>query len=300
MPTTSNAAISGHYLPLRHLSACRRRDAGRGQDAQRAEHGLTMAKDQPAERTFPSGIVSVGLGKVERQVPATSRRRCRRTATSRSSASRSRARTARAKVTGATRFTVDISLPGMLYGRILRSPFPHARVRSIDVAAAAPSRRTRRSADRAARTIRRHATLRYVGAPVAAVAAVSMAAAEEALRPDPCRLRSRCRFVVDMDRGARRPQRRSFTTPPPRPQGHPSGFPAAADLPLSGNVRGPAVAQRGDVTQGFARGRCRRRGRVPHPGADALLPRAARDRRRLARRRPDRLHVDAIHRRRAA
>ena len=43
----------------------------------------------------------------------------------------------RAKVTGATRFTVDMSLPGMLHGRILRSPLPHALVRSIDVSAAA-------------------------------------------------------------------------------------------------------------------------------------------------------------------
>ena len=43
----------------------------------------------------------------------------------------------RAKVTGAIRFTVDISLPGMLHARILRSPIPHARVSSIDIAAAA-------------------------------------------------------------------------------------------------------------------------------------------------------------------
>ena len=43
----------------------------------------------------------------------------------------------RAKVTGATRFTVDVALPGMLHGRILRSPLPHARIRAIDVAAAA-------------------------------------------------------------------------------------------------------------------------------------------------------------------
>ena len=36
------------------------------------------------------------------------------------------------KVTGEARYTSDVRLPGMLYGRILRSPFPHARVRSID------------------------------------------------------------------------------------------------------------------------------------------------------------------------
>jgi CO/xanthine dehydrogenase Mo-binding subunit len=41
-----------------------------------------------------------------------------------------------AKVTGAARFTVDVSLPGMAHARILRSPYPHATIRSVDVAAA--------------------------------------------------------------------------------------------------------------------------------------------------------------------
>ena len=38
-----------------------------------------------------------------------------------------------AKSTGQTRYTDDIALPGMLHGRILRSPHPHARIRTIDV-----------------------------------------------------------------------------------------------------------------------------------------------------------------------
>ncbi len=41
-----------------------------------------------------------------------------------------------AKVTGKIKFTHDISLPNMLYGRVLKSPYPHARVRSIDVSEA--------------------------------------------------------------------------------------------------------------------------------------------------------------------
>src|SRR5450759_379280 len=39
-------------------------------------------------------------------------------------------------VTGTAQYTVDISLPGMLTGMILRSPVPHARIRSINVAGA--------------------------------------------------------------------------------------------------------------------------------------------------------------------
>src|SRR5262249_43197064 len=40
------------------------------------------------------------------------------------------------KVTGTARFTVDVDLPGMAHARILRSPYPHARITSIDVTAA--------------------------------------------------------------------------------------------------------------------------------------------------------------------
>ncbi|MGH2570714.1 MAG: xanthine dehydrogenase family protein molybdopterin-binding subunit, partial [bacterium] len=42
-----------------------------------------------------------------------------------------------AKVTGRSVYTDDIRLPGMLVGKILRSPWPHARIVSIDVSKAA-------------------------------------------------------------------------------------------------------------------------------------------------------------------
>ncbi|MGI0150447.1 MAG: xanthine dehydrogenase family protein molybdopterin-binding subunit, partial [Thermoplasmata archaeon] len=40
------------------------------------------------------------------------------------------------KVSGRAEYTDDIQRPGMLIGRILRSPFPHARIRAIDTSAA--------------------------------------------------------------------------------------------------------------------------------------------------------------------
>ena len=40
------------------------------------------------------------------------------------------------KVTGAAKFGADYYLPGMLYGRVLRSPHAHARIRSIDTSRA--------------------------------------------------------------------------------------------------------------------------------------------------------------------
>jgi len=40
------------------------------------------------------------------------------------------------KVSGEARYTVDMFLPGMLYGKILRSPYPHARILNIDISKA--------------------------------------------------------------------------------------------------------------------------------------------------------------------
>ena len=40
------------------------------------------------------------------------------------------------KVTGLARFGADFSLPGMLWGKVLRSPHAHARIRAIDTSKA--------------------------------------------------------------------------------------------------------------------------------------------------------------------
>src|SRR5204863_9981676 len=40
------------------------------------------------------------------------------------------------KVSGAAKYTFDIKRPGMLYARAVRSPYPHAKVVSIDISAA--------------------------------------------------------------------------------------------------------------------------------------------------------------------
>ncbi|MBX3069210.1 MAG: xanthine dehydrogenase family protein molybdopterin-binding subunit [Thermomicrobiales bacterium] len=43
---------------------------------------------------------------------------------------------ARAKATGETVYAGDLQIPGMTYGKLLRSPYAHARIRSIDTSAA--------------------------------------------------------------------------------------------------------------------------------------------------------------------
>src|SRR5260370_13295132 len=43
---------------------------------------------------------------------------------------------AAAKTTGQGKYTDDLSLPGMLVGKILHSPYPHARIKKIDASRA--------------------------------------------------------------------------------------------------------------------------------------------------------------------
>ena len=40
------------------------------------------------------------------------------------------------KVTGRALYAADIVLPGMLWGKVLRSPLPHAQIRRIDTSRA--------------------------------------------------------------------------------------------------------------------------------------------------------------------
>ena len=200
--------------------------------------------------TFPSGIVSVGLSTVERQIPADEPPPLPPNSELSVIGKSFPRPNGRAKVTGAVRFTVDISLPGMLHARVLRSPLAHAVVRSIDVSAAARHPGVRAVLAVADPADPKSAKLRYVGAPVAAVAAVSLPAAEEALRLIHVDYEA-LSFVADMAT-ARAPAAPLVHDGTTAPLGHPSGFPAAANLPLNGNVRGPSITKRGDVTRGFA------------------------------------------------
>jgi xanthine dehydrogenase molybdenum-binding subunit len=112
------------------------------------------------------------------------------------------------RVTGRAKYTNDVQLPGMLYARVLRSPHPHARIRSIDVSKAravpgvkaiithencqvvwgaggiAGGQQYNDDVKKITKQ-RRYAfnnPVRFVGDPVAAVAAASRHLAEEALR----------------------------------------------------------------------------------------------------------------------
>ena len=95
------------------------------------------------------------------------------------------------KVTGRANFGADLNLPGMLHGKILRSPYAHARIKSIDTAKAealagvysvvtAKDFPPKSGNDLGVNIIARDKVL-YHGHAVAAVAASSAFIAEQAL-----------------------------------------------------------------------------------------------------------------------
>ena len=97
------------------------------------------------------------------------------------------------KVTGETLYAADVVLPGMLTGKILRSPHPHARIRGVDTTAAwaVPGVKAIVTGEDArgfyqGKVLRDLPVLcwdkvRYIGDRVAAVAAETPEAADEAL-----------------------------------------------------------------------------------------------------------------------
>jgi 4-hydroxybenzoyl-CoA reductase alpha subunit len=103
-----------------------------------------------------------------------------------------------AKVSGEAVYTFDMVVPNMLYGKLLRSPHPHARIVSIDTSEAeklpgvkavitgkdTPGGRYglwRRFTELADQEILCTTKARFIGDPVAAVAAISEEIAEKAL-----------------------------------------------------------------------------------------------------------------------
>src|SRR3972149_3408372 len=99
------------------------------------------------------------------------------------------------KVMGRAQFTADLKLPHMLHGKILRSPYPHALIKNVDISKAlklpgikaiitgkdVPSRKYGAvpfAGDENALCIDK---VRYVGDEVAAIAATELHAAEAAV-----------------------------------------------------------------------------------------------------------------------
>lgn len=222
----------------------------------------------PPTRTLrlPAGIAGATLAEVERAVPVDEPPPLAVNSELTVVGKRTPRVDGRLKVTGAATYTADVRLPGMLFARMVTSRHPHARVRSIDVSAAEAHPQVRavhilervigvaELRDKSKELPSKYPVVRFAGQPVAAVAATSQAAADEAARlvrivyePLP--------FVVETD--AARESGAPLVFPGPADQSATAGGGVGpAGVGQTGNVRGPVRqgprgGPPGDVEKGF-------------------------------------------------
>jgi len=144
------------------------------------------------------------------------------------------------KVTGQARYTYDVKLPGMLYGRMIGAAVPAAEIESIDTskAEALPGVKAVWTTDAK--------MVRFAGQDVAAVAAVSPEIASDAARLVKVTYKDKP-FTIEL-RAAMRPEAPLVFSE--------AESPAGKDIPRKGNVVGPTggrrAAGRGDLEKGFA------------------------------------------------
>ncbi len=151
-----------------------------------------------------------------------------------------------AKVSGQARYSIDVRLPGMLYGKILRSPYPAATVVSMDLDAA----RKMPGVKAAIPIAKAGDALRYAGQAVAALAAETpeqtldaLAAIRVKYDPKP--------FVVDVA-AARKAGAPLVFAGQVENKASAGDMPGAArPLPRDGNVQGPRKSDKGNVDEGF-------------------------------------------------
>jgi xanthine dehydrogenase YagR molybdenum-binding subunit len=152
----------------------------------------------------------------------------------------------KAKTTGEARYAIDVLLPGMLYGKILRCPFAAATVKSIDLSAA----RAMSGVGATIALAEPGEKIRFAGQEVAAVAADTSERAGDALRAIRVAYEPRP-FVVDLEE-AKKP------TAPLVFEGQAETKSSAGDLPSgrkplprNGNVLGPRLTTKGNIEEGF-------------------------------------------------
>jgi CO/xanthine dehydrogenase Mo-binding subunit len=159
------------------------------------------------------------------------------------------------KVTGRSVYAADFALPGMLHGKVLRSPVPHGRILSIDTSAARAMPGVRGILTAADLPPLRYGTIikdtpvfaadrvLYAGQPVAAVAATTPEQAEAACRAIALRIEP-LPAVLDAE----------AALAPDAPLIHPdwAGYKALPVIAREGNIAARARMRHGDVDAAFA------------------------------------------------
>ena len=168
-----------------------------------------------------------------------------------------------AQVTGTATFTADVLLSGMLYGKMLRAEFPHAKIASINTSAAEnyPGVFAVHIFDNMIEGANPKDTeqhdypeVKYAGQPILGVAAISDEVAEEALQLVKVGYEYKD-FVVDIDEARKEGSPVVFTTNVDQ-EASDGGEEIEEGLKSQGNVRGPSEGSfyggpRGDLEKGF-------------------------------------------------
>lgn len=169
-----------------------------------------------------------------------------------------------AQVTGTAIYTADVQLPGMLYGKMYRADFPHAKIISIDTSAVEKYpgvfavhvfENMIEGANPTDDEQHDYPEIKYAGQPILGVAAVSMEVAEEALQLVKIDYEYKD-FVVDIDAARVDGAPLVFTTNVDQ-EASDGGEEIEEGLESKGNVRGPSEGSfyggpRGDVEKGFS------------------------------------------------
>lgn len=238
-----------------------------------AEEYIPAAPAQKKKLKLPHGIPGHNLSTIEREVSADEPPALPVNAELSVIGKRVKRVDALYKVTGTAKYTADIQLPGMLYAKFLRSPYPHARITMLDltearnypgvyavhVLDAEPEGGTERDAAHktASETfnIDKLPVLRYVGQPIAAVAAESQYIANEAVKLIKVMYEERS-FVTSLDEARKDGAPLVFETVV-EDKGNEGDIGVQADGNQQGNLRGPTTSSfaggpRGDTAKGFA------------------------------------------------
>jgi len=165
----------------------------------------------------------------------------------------------RAKVTGAAKYTADVNLPGLLYGRMVCSAMPSAYIKSIDtskaeslpgVKAVHVLEKVLGVAEVKGEKQTKYPRIRFAGQPIAAIAAVSPQIAEDAVRLIKVEY-DELPFVVDIEK-AKEANAPTVFEAPAEQAGTAGGGGGPKGVQQKGNVRGPAKNAKGDVSKGFS------------------------------------------------
>jgi len=143
------------------------------------------------------------------------------------------------KVTGKAKYTYDIKLPGMLWGRMVGSSVPHAEVVKIDTSKAEKLPGVKAVWTTESRTVR------FAGQDIAAVAATTPEIALDAARLIEVTYNEKP-FITDLEKAM------EAGAPPVY---SPEQVPGSSQVPRNGNILGPQTGRglkRGDVVAGLS------------------------------------------------